>query len=358
MRRPGVLHVARDWVRPSEGFVADVVAASSRTRASVAFGERGIVPVPPVPAYDLGWALSRGDKPLRTALALVATRQRAQVLHAHFGYWAAHVQAVARRTRRPWGVSLHGHDLLVEGCPSAVLADLVVVPSTYLADAASRAGVPDEVLRVLPSGLDLSRHPFRERRAVIGRPVIVTFAGRYVEKKGVLDAARALAGIEGIEVRFVGQGPLEPELRQLLGVLGLEATLLDGSVAGAVHRALEETDLLLTASKVAADGDAETLGLVNLEALACGVPVVTTASGGVPEAVPSDAALLVPEADLVGLRAAVLSLLADPGRWGPMGRAGRAHVEQHFDLRTRVAALEEHWLALAAGRPLPSAVRA
>lgn len=349
MRRPGVLHVARDWVRPSEGFVADVVAMSSLTRPSVAFGRRGTAPVPSVPSYDVGRALARGDRALRAALAAVALRQQAKVLHGHFGYWAEHVEAVARRTRRPWGVSLHGHDLLVEGCPAAASADLVVVPSRFLADAASRAGVPDEVLQVIPSGLDLSLLPFRVRRAVPGRPVLVTFAGRYVEKKGVLDVARALAGLEGVAVQFVGFGPLEDDLRRLLAELRLEAVLLDGSVPGQVRRALQDTDLLVTASRVAVDGDAESLGLVNLEALACGVPVVTTASGGIPEAVPSGAGTLVPEGDVVALRAAVVDLVGHPERWAAMGRAGRAHVEERFDLRDRVAQLEAAWLALRPG---------
>ncbi|MGZ6792283.1 MAG: glycosyltransferase, partial [Mycobacteriales bacterium] len=278
--------------------------------------------------------------------------RRADVLHAHFGYWAGHVEAVARRTSRPWALSLHGHDLLVEGCPAAASADLVVVPSTWLADRASDAGVRDDRLRVVPSGLDLSRHPFRERGPHPG-PVVVTFAGRFVEKKGVLDAARAMAGVPGLRCRFVGTGPLEPALRALLAELRLEAEVVDGSVPGAVHRALQDTDLLLTASRVAADGDAETLGLVNLEAHACGAPVVTTASGGVPEAVSPEAAVLVPEGDVRALRDALAALAGTPERWAAMGRAGRAHVVLRHELGSRVADLEAQWRALAAGRPLP-----
>ncbi len=356
MHRPRVLHVARDWVRPSEGFVADVVATTSATVPFVAFGYRGAGPTPPVPVHDLGHFAARGDRPLRAALAGVAVARRAEVVHAHFGYWAGHVEAVARRLNRPWAVSLHGHDLLVEGCPAARSADLVVVPSTFLADAASRAGVRDERLRVIPSGLDLSRHPFRERHAHEG-PVTVTFAGRFVAKKGVLDAAQAFAGVAGIRCRFVGTGPLEAELRALLRDLGLDAEVVDGNAPGAVHRALHETDLLLTASKVAADGDAETLGLVNLEAHACGVPVLTTDSGGIPEAVSPEAAVLVPAGDVRALRGALQDLVDHPERWAAMGRAGRAHVVRRHELGSRVADLEEQWRALATRAPLPPVAR-
>jgi glycosyltransferase involved in cell wall biosynthesis len=343
-----VLHVVRDWAKPSEGFVSDVIATTTATVPFVAFGEPGPGRKADVPAHDL----SPWGRHTRKALAVVAVARRVDVLHAHFGYWAGHAAAVARFTHKPWVLSLHGHDLLVEGVPEATRADLVVVPSRFLADAASRAGVQDERLRVIPSGIDLAKHPFRERHPHSG-PVVVTFAGRYVEKKGVLDVAQALAGIDGITCRFVGHGPLEQQLRDLLGELRLDAELVDGAEPGAVQQAIQQTDVLVTASKIAADGDAETLGLVNLEAQASGVPVVTTRSGGIPEAVSPDGAVLVPEGDVAAIHRAVKDLVAQPQRWAPMGRAGRDHVAQSYELGSRVADLEAQWLALATKRPLP-----
>ncbi|MFN2539106.1 MAG: glycosyltransferase [Mycobacteriales bacterium] len=334
-----VLHVVRDWVRPSEGFVADVVGRSASP--AVAFGFAGIRPELDVPSYRVGRLAGFGDKPVRYALAAVAWRRRAQLLHAHFGYWAGHAEAVARRTGRPWSLALHGHDLLVEGCAVAARANRVVVPSRFLADAASRAGVPDERLRVIPPGLALDRFPFRER-VPSDRPPTVVFAGRYVEKKGVLDVARALAGVPGIRRVFVGHGPQEQQLRTLLAELGTEAELADGAVPGAVARALQEADLVVTGSKLAADGDAETLGLVNLEALACGAPVVTTRTGGVPEAV-GDAAVLVDEGDVPALQAQLQQLVDAPGSWAEIGRRGRAHVEARYAIDDRVADLEAMW---------------
>lgn len=347
-----MLHVVRDWAKPSEGFVADVIATTTATIPLVAFGQPGPGRTADVPAHDLSRWADNGGRHLRKALAVVAVARRADVLHAHFGYWAGHTAAVARFTHKPWAVSLHGHDLLVEGVPDAARADLVVVPSRFLADAASRAGVHDERLRVIPSGIDLSRHPFRERHPHEG-PVVVTFAGRYVEKKGVLDVARALAGIDGLRCRFVGHGPMESQLRELLRELRLDAELVDGAAPGAVQQAIQETDLLVTASKVAADGDAETLGLVNLEAQASGVPVITTRSGGIPEAVSPDGAVLVPEGDVAAIHQAVRELVRHPERWAEMGRAGRRHVAVRYELGSRVADLEEQWVALAAKRPLP-----
>lgn len=343
-----MLHVARDWHRPSEGFVGDVLRTTTASVPSLAYGTAwSSVPLPP-----RATRIPRS----RAALAALTIARRAEVLHAHFGYWAQPVAAAARRTGRPWALSLHGHDLLVEGCAAATRADLVVVPSRFLADAASRAGVRDERLRVIPSGLDLATLPFRVRAPRADGTVLVTFAGRYVAKKGVLDAAAAFAlarkSLPYLRFRFVGHGPVEAELRDLLTTLRLDAELVDGAVPGAVRAALDATDLLLTCSRVAPDGDAESLGLVNLEALACGVPVVTTATGGVPEAV-ADRAVLVPEGSVRALAAALVDLAGDPGRWGAVGRSGREHVVRHHELGARVGDLEQQWSALAARRPPP-----
>lgn len=359
---PRVLHVTRDWVRPSEGFVADVVRAASRTSPAVAYGRAWPGSTPPVPATDIA-ALARrlplpgGDRSLRAALRLTAGRRRPSLLHSHFGYWAHLVAPVARRTGRPWTVAVHGHDVLVEGDPHGVLpsADLVVVPSRFLGEAVLRLGVEPSRLRVVPSGLDVAALPFRERSARADGRCVVTFAGRYVAKKGVLDAAAAFAAareeVPGLAFRFVGHGPQSADLSALLDRLRLPADLVDGSQPGAVRAALAETDLLVTPSRQAPDGDAETLGLVNLEAHACGVPLVTTATGGVPETVCAEAAVLVPEGDTAALAAALVRLVRSPESWPARGRAGRAHVERHFDLRERVAELEGLWLDLLASPP-------
>ena len=353
---PRVLHVARDWVRPSEGFVADVVRASRHTQPFVAYGRRWPdAVVPDVSSTHVPRRLS-GDRALRARLRLITRRHRISLLHSHFGYWAHLTGPVARATGRPWTVAVHGHDVLVEGDPHGVLpdADRVVVPSQFLAAAVQRLGVHDERLRVLPPGLDLEALPYRPPAPRDDGSVHVTFAGRYVAKKGVLDAARALArareSVPNLQVRFVGHGPLEGELRTLLTELALPAELVDGSRPGAVRSTLAAGDLLLTASRTAADGDAETLGLVNLEAHALGVPVVTTRSGGIPEAVDPRAATLVPEGDVTAMARAVVGLAQAPESWAARARAGRVHVEQHFDLHERTAELEQLWLELLSGR--------
>jgi colanic acid/amylovoran biosynthesis glycosyltransferase len=147
-----------------------------------------------------------------------------------------------------------------------------------------------------------------------------------------------------VEARMVGFGPLEGAVRSRLGSAPI--VILDGSLPGAIRRALAETDLLVTPSRTSPDGDAESLGLVNIEAQASGVPIVSTLHGGIGEAVHPDAGLLVKEGDISGLVGAIESLLANPDRWAAMGAAGRRHVAARFDLNVQVARVEERYLDL------------
>lgn len=358
MRRPTVLHVVEQWGRPSERFVADLVRSTTATRAVVV----SLTPDDPAAAHAAAAAPRyrlRAPLPPHAFLAAVALRERAAVAHAHFALSASPAWRAARRLDAPTAVSVHGWDVLVgaranPGITEALrAADLVVAPSHFLAERVRALGVADRALRVVPSGLDLAELPWRARTAP-SDPPIVTFAGRFVPKKGVLDVARALlvlARTRPLRARFVGFGPQVAELRTLLAGGPLNAEVVDGRPGGAVRRAIAATDLVVTASRTGPDGDAETLCLVNLEAQACGAPLVTTDNGGIAEAVDPAAALVVPDSgDIVGaLVGAVGELLDDPARWPAMGAAGRRLVASRFELGARTADMEQLWLALAAG---------
>jgi glycosyltransferase involved in cell wall biosynthesis len=361
-----VLHAVADWGIPSERFVVDLVRGITATRPVVVCGRRHeIVDPPAAPVHAMLRMLPRRPedslrRQIRAVMAAYAVGHRARLLHAHFGYYAAHTAAVARRLRRPWLVSLHGYDVLVMApndpeLHRVVAADAVVVPSTFLAGVAVDRGFPAERIHVIPSGIPVSEYPFRERHGPAPEgAVTATFAGRFVAKKGVLDAARAMAAARqrhpGLRCVFVGYGPEETELRAELQRLRLDATVTDGRQPGAVRAALATTDLVVTPSRTADDGDAESLGLVNVEAQANGAPVLSTRHGGIPEAVASNAGILVPEGDITAMTAALTDLLDHPERWPAMGRAGRAHVEQRFELTARVRDVEDLYAELLARR--------
>ena len=95
--------------------------------------------------------------------------------------------------------------------------------------------------------------------------------------------------------------------------------------------------------------------MVFCEAQAMGVPVVSSSSGGIPEAVlHSESGFLVPEGDHAALAANILRLLDNQGLHQQMSAAGRRHVAQKFDIRTQTALLEAHYDTILERQQLPS----
>jgi glycosyltransferase involved in cell wall biosynthesis len=120
--------------------------------------------------------------------------------------------------------------------------------------------------------------------------------------------------------------------------------------ADQVRDAIRRARVIVTPSRIAADGDAETLLLVNLEAQASGRPVVTTRHGGIPEFVSEgETALLVPEADAAALSDALARVLLDEKLAERLGAAGPAWA-MRFDVDRCTAAVDDLYDAIAAAR--------
>ncbi|MFC0534075.1 glycosyltransferase [Phytohabitans kaempferiae] len=196
-----------------------------------------------------------------------------------------------------------------------------VSPSRFLAGVMRDAGVYPDRLRVLSHFVD---------GAVIapkaGPGEGVVFAGRLVPEKGV-DTLVAAAGLGGFRLDVAGEGSARAELERLA------ATAAPGLVT--FHGRLAKDDLhdLMRRARVAAAPSRwhENQPMAVLEAFACGLPVVTTGLGGLPELVePGLDGAIVPADDPPALAAALAELLADPKRAVTMGKAGRAKVERDF----------------------------
>jgi len=315
---------------PTERFVAEQIGGSSSTGVVVS-RERPLAGVARVrPTVSLGAV--RSDRGVALAVPALAAATRADLVHVHFGYRLRDARRVLGR--RPVVVSLFGHD--VTAFPRAwpdyygpVLgrADAVVVPSRFLAAAAVAAGAAPERVHRVPPGVDTRW--FTPAPLPAGPPRVV-FVGRFVEKKGLdvlLDAWPAVrTAVPAARLRLVGSGPLAPAVAD-----GVE--VVDASGRAAVRDALRSATVVCSPSRTASDGDAESLLLVNLEAQACGRPVVTTRHGAVPEFVDEGrTALVVPEGDSAALADALVRLLRDPAAAAALGAAGPAFA-QRFDVR-------------------------
>lgn len=217
-------------------------------------------------------------------------------------------------------------------------SDAVLTLSAFLRAKMVALGCPPDRCRIHRVGIELEEFKFNMRLPASDQPVHLLTIGRLVEWKGHDYALRAVARLRdaGNDVRYtiVGGGPRLTSLQRLVRDLGLEQRV---TFAGLVaHRQIgalySSAHILVHPSITMGDGNAEGLGIVLLEALACGVPVVATATGGIPEIiVDGETGLLVPERDDEALARRIQYGLDHPEIWPPMLRRGRQLVEAEYN---------------------------
>lgn len=200
-------------------------------------------------------------------------------------------------------------------------------------------GCPPDRISVHFSGLDINKFKFRPRHLPPGEPIRIATTGRLVEKKGLEYAIRAVAQhahhIPHLTYLIIGDGPLRADLEQLIRELEAESYihLLGWKNEAEIVEILDTCHVFLAPSVTATDGNQDAPINVLKEAMAMGLPVISTIHGGIPELVEDGVSgFLVPERDAEALADRLGDLLAHPESWSEMGLAGRAFVCRHFNL--------------------------
>lgn len=273
-------------------------------------------------------------------------------VHVHFANVASWCAAVAcTLVGIPFTVTTHAKDLFHESVDAVLLtqvlmrAEQVVAISDYNARfLVEQVGIPADRVRLVRNGIDLPRFPYADP-APPRTPLRVLAVGRLVEKKGfshLVDAAAQLRGDVPVEVRIVGDGDLAAPLREQITArsLGDTVRLLGARSQAELVAELRWADVLVAPCVVGADGNADGLPTVILEAMASGVPCIATDVTGIPEAIhpvtarqPMTGLLLSHAAEGLSARlACALREVADPA-WprAEVARAARATVERDFD---------------------------
>lgn len=356
-----ILHVVERYLDLSSGFVHAQISRSRHDGAVVSrfpVVNRDAFPLAQVRSLPRALGLLPAKPQARAARTLVlrhGQRVGAELTHAHFGYALPYARILQRRAGIPVVVSLHGHDATAwpehapwAFAPAADLVAAVVVPSRWLAARAEELGFRADQIRIIPSGVDAE---FFTPAPLPDGPPVVGFVGRLVEKKGVdtLLAAwpRVRAAVPDATLRVLGDGPLAGRVRGD----GIVRVLPDpGQRHEQVRELLRASTVVASPSQTAADGDAESLLLVNLEAQAAGRPVVTTRHGGIPEFVAENSsALLVPERDPAALADALIRVLTDRALASGLG-AGGPRVAAEFDVSAMARRVDDLYDELLARR--------
>jgi glycosyltransferase involved in cell wall biosynthesis/GT2 family glycosyltransferase len=160
--------------------------------------------------------------------------------------------------------------------------------------------------RVIPLGVDLDRYAPRPATTAAGDEIVVGFLGRLVAEKGVDTLLDAAALEPRLRVRIAGAGPLQPELEEAIAARGLaDRVELQGPVDPADVPAYYATLDVLAVPSIPRAGWTEQFGRVAVEAMASGVPVVSSDAGALPDVV-GGAGLVVPVGDAAALATAVV----------------------------------------------------
>lgn len=281
------------------------------------------------------------------------------LIHAHFGVGGALVLPLKRLLKIPMVVTFHGFDATVKdeyarrsfyGHRVYIRrreslkreGNLFIAVSEFIKTKLLEQGFPPEKIVVHYIGVDLDK--FRPDPNVPREPVVL-FVGRLVEKKGCEYLIRAMikvqAAMPDVELVVIGDGPLRSSLEEMATGL-LRYRFLGPQPPEVVRTWMNRARVFSVPSITAASNDAEGFGIVFAEAQAMGLPVVSFASGGIPEAVAHDkTGFLANEQDSESLATYILRLLEDEALWHRFSQEGQERVSAMFNLHNQTRGLED-----------------
>jgi glycosyltransferase involved in cell wall biosynthesis len=289
-----------------------------------------------------------------------------KLVHAHFGRGGALALPMARALKVPLVVSFYGADATKDkqyrAFPPTIFkrrlhalwreAALFLCVSGFIKQQLLLRGFPAEKLLVQHSGVNIDPEYGLSGAAAEG---YVMFAGRFVEKKGIPSLIEAMRRLqqEGRNQRLVlvGEGPMEDELRRAAAALR-DVEFMGWMPNDELRRWMRGALALCVPSQRAADGDAEGLPTVVIEAMAAGTPVIGSRHAGIGEAIEDGhTGFLIPEQDPEALAAALRRLIDQPGLRQQLGENARQAAVARFDMFAQSRRLEERLLGVIATAP-------
>lgn len=363
------------FVRPTETFVYDTTTAlaASGVRVSVLAAAREMAdqrpfqPVYLVPSPGklnprrvvrriLRPFLGRPPGGEQQAVQRNAIRRHLQrispdVILATYGPSGVLLGPLAQELNIPMIVSFHGVDASSLARDPAwrrryrelfQIASAVTGPSNYVRNKLIDLGCPEDRAYVLHNGIRTDRIRFSPPVKRFDRKEIrFLFVGRLTEKKDPITLLRSFARAQKsllptkIKLTIAGDGPLRAEVESEITALRIadSVNLLGRRTHDEVIQLYQSAHIYAQHSATAPNGDEEGLPVSITEALAAGLPVVSTRHSGIPEVViDGKSGLLVDEKDTQGMAEAMVKLARDPAQWDLFGAAGRKILESEFSL--------------------------
>ena len=283
-------------------------------------------------------------------------QEKIKLIHARFGNAGVRLMDVKKRTRLPMLTSFHGFDLPLKRTRRSLyhrklprlfkIGDRFTVPSFHMRQKLINWGCPPNKISVMYSGIDLQKFTYTKRELKTEN-VIIMAVGRLHKKKGFCYLIKAFKKVvnrfPSARLIIVGEGAERGKLNDLISALKLKKYVrLEGIVThNQMSALLSQADIFCLPSVTTKDGNQEGIPNAIKEAMATGLPVVSTLHGGIPELVTDESeGLLVPEKSVQLLAEKLMYLIENPSVRREMGQKGRVKVEDSFDSSKQVRKLE------------------
>ncbi len=221
-------------------------------------------------------------------------------------------------------------------------------------------GVPQELIRVVPVGIDTDRFKpedvdpdIRKKFNVKDDDIVVLFIGRLAREKGIYDllyATRLLAaepGLDMVKIVIVGNGPEKDHIVRMIHTLGIDGKvrLVGGFSYKLMPKLYNAADIFILPS-IPMPFWQEQFGMVLVEAMASGIPVITTLSGSIPEVVGDSATLIQPN-DPLSIFREIKRLALDPSLRKDYARRSRDRALEQYHIETIAKKIESVYKELA-----------
>lgn len=288
----------------------------------------------------------------------VLIESEVEIIRAFMAYGGIKMWPICTQLNLPLITSFHGLD--VSERPKNPIfrhrlrklfqaGDIFLVRSESMKEDVINLGCEPEKIRVLYGGIDIDKFKFSERRKKEKDDTLrILMCGRFVEKKGFYYGIKAFYNLSkrnnDLELNIVGGGVLEKKLKSLVQKLdiGKRVHFLGAKPPSDIPMVMGESNIFLSPNVTSRKGDKEGIPNTIKEAMATGLPVVSTFHAGIPELVKNEeTGFLVSEKDINALTEKLNLLIEKQDLRERMGKNGRKVIENKFNLSRQIRKLEK-----------------
>lgn len=289
-------------------------------------------------------------------LPVFLKRNKTSIIHAYFGTTAIRILPYKLKTNIPMITSFHGKDVssrLRQKSYRRKLrsvfkhSSIVMVVSNKMKKRVIGLNCPARKIRVVKTGIDLRKFPFRLCKPPKNTKITFISIGRLVPKKGMDVLVKAFVKVHrrfpDTRMIIIGDGPLHSKLKRLIRKYGLKSSVrLIGRLSHrGVRKMLRRAHIFVLASKTAKDGDQEGIPNSLVEAMASGLPVISTNHSGIPELVRHNkTGLVAKQGNVKDLAKKMKKMLKNKKRWRKLALAARTYVAREHDIKRQVRKVE------------------